>query len=89
MPSACQVHHEMGRFPPPPRWLSTNWRGGHWTLAATSAEHTVAGLDCVTASLRHCVTLTLKTLLCFVKQLWPRFRVGGRGRGRRSGQGSV
>ncbi len=27
MPSACQVHHEMGRFPPPPRWLSTNWRG--------------------------------------------------------------
>ena len=29
------------------------------------------------------------TLLCFVKPLWPRFRVGGRGRGRRSGQGSV
>ena len=25
------------------------------------------------------------TLLCFVKQLWPCFQVGGRGRGRRSG----
>ena len=29
------------------------------------------------------------TLLCFVKQLWPCFQVGDRGRGRRSGQGSV
>ena len=29
------------------------------------------------------------TLLCFVKPLWPRSRVGGRDRGRRSGQGSV
>ena len=29
------------------------------------------------------------TLLWFVKQLWPHFRVGGRGRGRRSGRGSV
>ena len=29
------------------------------------------------------------TLLCFVKQLWPCLEVGGRGRGRRSGQGSV
>lgn len=29
------------------------------------------------------------TLLCFVKQLRPRFRVGGRGLGRRSEQGNV
>jgi ABC-2 type transport system permease protein len=35
------------------------------------------------------VLLAIATLLCFVKQLWPCFQVGGRGRGRRSGQGSV
>ena len=29
------------------------------------------------------------TLLCFVKQLWPCFQVGDRGRVRRSGRGSV
>lgn len=28
-------------------------------------------------------------LLCFVKQLWPCFQVGDRGRARRNGQGSV